>query len=110
MIEICEKEDIILFSASDFGKNNGSALQCSGQKIIIYNDALSGWRQILVISHELAHHVLGHLINGNNNTPEKREQNEREAQAFSAAFVAMALFFECREKLIEKGARQGKAK
>jgi len=98
---ICTAEGIDLYELTGLERLGGLAVKTTDNlRGIMYSDTLNGWAKILTITHELGHHVLGHLDDnslsfGNYHDKESkraRKRREREAQTFSAAFTAIAFF------------------
>lgn len=87
---ICKAENIHLDPAPWLKSCAGMALAQGESRAIIYKPSLAKWDKFTVIAHELGHHAMGHL--DSHAAYAQTEQNELEAQVFSAVFTAMGMF------------------
>lgn len=95
--DVCMRENIQVCQTSAEALNNftgnlvggGIAFQRNGKKYIALDETLSGWEKLLVLAHETAHHIFGHL-----DKDEITEQMEDEARLFSVVYAALYMFAE----------------
>ncbi len=93
--EICKQENVQIkrAAAEDLyeiceGKvNGGCAVRRNGQNFILLDKNLKGYEKMLVLAHEMAHHIFGHL-----DKDEITEQMEDEARLFSVVYTALYMF------------------
>lgn len=96
--DVCIRENIQVCQTSAEALNNftgnlmggGIAFQRNGKKYIALDETLSGWKKLLVLAHETAHHIFGHLDTLEN--WEISEDFEDEARLFSVVYAALYMF------------------
>ena len=91
---ICDSEEITLMNLDGNGRFNAVAMVLHGDesdhKGIFCNPNLPPFEQTWAISHEIAHHVMGHFRD--NRIKDDRQACEEEARSFAAAFTAIAFY------------------
>lgn len=95
LFDVCKNENIKVKKApagrlDAFTKssvNGGIAFKVQDEKYIALDETLSGWEKLLVLAHETAHHIFGHLDKDN-----VTEQMEDEARLFSVVYAALTIF------------------
>lgn len=96
--EICEQENLQIKQAAiedlrELCGNSeiigGSAVRRNGQNFILLDKNLKGYEKMLVLAHEMAHHIFRHL-----DKDEITEQMEDEARLFSVVYTALYMFAE----------------
>lgn len=99
--EICEQENLQIKQAAiedlrELCGNSeiidGSAVRRNGQNFILLDKNLKGYKKILVLAHETAHHIFGHLDTLENGGIPK--DFEDEARLFSVVYAALYMFAE----------------
>lgn len=72
----------------DTGDASGMFIKCGKRIGAFYNKAAPLWEKRLIVAHELAHGLFGHLDDGK----PAGEHHELEARVFSCCLVALMVF------------------
>lgn len=104
--DICTNENIKIISVTEENaetltrnSNNigyGEAVLQGDKKYILYDRTAPIWEKKFTISHEIAHHLFGHLRLDSILTAETREM---EANIFASVLVALMLYKEYENKI-----------
>ncbi len=73
--------------------NGGIALKVRDEKFIVLDEAMQFYEKLLVLAHETAHHIFGHL-----DKDRVTEQMEDEARLFSVVYAALTIFNSSEDK------------
>lgn len=102
---ICKNENITLVAAPNpdmecltdkvIEWGSGLAARYGDFNAIFYNGTAAKWKQRIIVAHEIAHHLLGHL---EPSCTLSTEVQELEANVFSAVITAMGVYKEYEQK------------
>ena len=95
LLDICADENINVQKVSTKQLNEftesfvggGIAFNMSNQKYILLDEQMEFFEKLLVLAHETAHHIFGHL-----DKDEVTKQMEDEARLFSVVYMALTIF------------------